>query len=400
LIYRLLFKLVLQRINPERAHELASRGLRSVAAISPIRRLLRRTLGPDERLRVSALGLELPTPLGAAAGIDKSATWFEGLFALGFGFVEVGTVTARPQEGNPGPRLSRLPQDQALVNRLGFPNPGAEEVANRLAERRDCPALGVNVGKTKLVPLDDAGGDYRQSVRLLAPHADYLVLNVSSPNTPGLREIQSDSDRLGALVAEVREELGGGSCRIPLLVKIGPDLTDIEIDAIADQAVELGLDGIVAVNTTVHRTGLKSDQQGVEAAGEGGLSGAPLKARALEIIQRLSTRAGDRLLLISVGGIETPEDAWRRILAGATLVQAYTGFVYGGPLWPYRMNRGLARLLRESGKPSLQMAIGSGSEIEGAPDRQHPVISPSAADGIEAMRNRLVRRAFASYAKD
>ncbi len=361
-MYRLLFRLVLQRIDPERAHALAVSVLRSVVAIAPLRAIFQRILGPqDDGLRVYALGSDFPTPLGAAAGMDKDGTWFEELCTLGFGFVEVGTVTASPQAGNSGLRLSRLPRDCALVNRMGFPSTGADAVARRFAGSRRCAAVGVNVGKTRLAPLDDAGADYRESVRVLAPHADYLVLNVSSPNTPGLRDLQAEPDRLVSLVHEVRKELGDGSDPLPLLLKIGPDLQDSEIDAIADHAMELRLDGIVAVNTTVIPTGLKSDANEVEAAGEGALSGAPLKARGLEVLQRLYERAGHRLVLISVGGIETPEDAWERILAGATLVQAYTAFVYGGPLWPYRMNRGLARLLRDSGQPSLQMAIGTAS---------------------------------------
>ncbi len=264
---------------------------------------------------------------------------------------------------------------------MGFPSSGAEAVASRLAGPRRCPAVGVNVGKTGLVPLDDAGADYRASARLLAPYADYLVLNVSSPNTPGLRDLQAQSDRLASLVNEVREELGAAPHPVPLLLKIGSDLQDSEIDAVADQAIELNLDGIVAVNTTVSPTGLRSDAKEVELAGDGGLSGAPLKARGLEVLERLYERAGHRLVLVSVGGIESPEDAWQRIMAGATLVQAYTAFVYGGPLWPYRMNRGLARLLRDSGMPSLQMAIGATSSRGPvdtdltSPDSRKPVLA-------------------------
>lgn len=329
--------------------------------VAPVRALLRTALAPPgDALRVSALGSEFRSPLGAAAGIDKDGTWREGLGALGFGFVEVGTVTARPQDGNVGSRIARLPRDRALVNRMGFPSAGAQAVAARLAGQAPGAAVGVNVGKTRVVALEDADSDYRESVRLLAPHADYLVLNVSSPNTPGLRDLQGP-DRLASLVEEVRKELAASSStRVPLLLKIAPDLEDEDIDAIADQAVELGLDGIVAVNTTVARTGLRTHAREVEAAGDGGLSGAPLKARGLAVLKRLHARVGNRLVLISVGGIETPEDAWQRILAGATLVQGYTGFVYGGPLWPHRMNRGLERLLRDSGIASLQEAIGAG----------------------------------------
>lgn len=359
MIYRFLFRLVLQRIEAEKAHALASRASRGATAIPGARTLLRRALGPrDERLGVRALGLEFPSPLGVAAGVDKDGTWFEGLAALGFGFIEVGTVTARGQEGNPRPRVFRLARDRALVNRMGFPNPGAERVAQGLRQQRDT-VVGVNIGKTRVVALDDAGADYRESARLLSPAADYLVLNISSPNTPELRDIQVAPGRLASLVGEVREELDAIARRVPLLIKIGPDLTDAELDAIADQAVELGLDGIVAVNTTVRASGLASEPDVVASAGGGGVSGAPLKARALEVLERLYARVGEQLVLISVGGIETPRDAWDRILAGATLVQAYTAFVYRGPLWPYRMNLGLGRLLGQSGLTSLQAAIGA-----------------------------------------
>lgn len=352
MIYRHLFSLVLRHLDPERAHSIASRALGAAAAPGLVRDVLARTLArPDPSLRVQALGLDFPSPLGVAAGVDKDATWFGGLAALGFGFVEVGTVTADAQPGNPRPRIFRLPGDRALVNRMGFPNTGAESVAGRLAARPSRPVLGVNIGKTKAVALDDAGEDYRRATQTLAGLADYLVLNVSSPNTPGLRDLQGASERLSALVSEVRLGLNGR--HVPLLVKIAPDLTDSELDALADQAVALSLDGIVAVNTTVTREGLTAEAGSPEAGETGGLSGAPLKARALEVLERLHSRVGNELVLIAVGGIETPEDAWERILAGAALVQSYTGFVYGGPLWPRRMNRGLARLVRESGHSSI-----------------------------------------------
>jgi dihydroorotate dehydrogenase len=330
LIYRLLFKLVLRRIDPERAHALASRSLRAVRATALGRAIVRRVVGPtDERLQVRALGLTFPSPLGVAAGVDKDATWFEDLGALGFGFVEVGTVTAVAQEGNPRPRVTRLIQDRALLNRMGFPNPGARVVAERLRRRTGTPIVGVNVGKSMAAVLDEAGDDYRACVREVAPWADYLVINVSSPNTPGLREMQA-VELLRPLIGDVRAELRETGTEVPLLIKLGPDLEDEALDAVARLALELELDGIVAVNTA--------------PAEGGGISGAPLKARALAILRFLRARVGDGMVLISVGGIETPDDASERIRAGATLVQAYTGFVYGGPGWPRRMNRGLAPL--------------------------------------------------------
>jgi dihydroorotate dehydrogenase len=305
-------------------------------------------------LRVRALGLEFPGPLGLAAGFDKDARGTRGLAALGFGFVEVGTVTARAQPGNPKPRMFRLTADRALVNRMGFNNAGAAAAAARLGRirgrrSRGGPVVGVNIGKTRAAPDADAPADYAASARAVAAVADYVVVNVSSPNTPGLRDLQA-ADRLKPVLVAVRSTLDASSAerRVPLLVKIAPDLADADVDAIADLALELGLDGIIATNTTVSRDGLASPLAEVTAAGAGGLSGPPLRARALEVLTRLRERAGDRLVLIAAGGIETPDDAWERLRAGATLVQAYTGFVYGGPLWPRRMHAGLARRLRST----------------------------------------------------
>jgi len=317
----------------------------------------------DPDLHVEAMGLGFATPLGVAAGLDKNATAFGTLGALGFGAVEVGTVTARVQDGNPErPRVSRLPRDRALLNALGFPNDGSEAVAARLARRRTPVTIGANVGKTKAVEVRDAVPDYRETVRALAPHADYIALNVSSPNTPGLRQMQS-AERLTALVAGVREELRAGGRDLPLLVKLAPDLDDEEIAVIAALALRLELDGIIAVNTTVD-TPLARESAAELAAQRhgGGLSGRPLQARALEVLHLLRAEVGDRLTLVSVGGIESADDAWQRILAGASLVQAYTAFVYNGPLWPRRVNRGLARRLRASQWSSIGEAVGKGAK--------------------------------------
>jgi dihydroorotate dehydrogenase len=349
--YRLLFARVLARLDAETAHRIAMAALRAVAAVPGGAALLRAALAPRAAqaaaLRVRALGLDLPGPLGLAAGFDKDARAPDALGALGFAFVEVGTVTARPQPGNPRPRLFRLPADRALVNRMGFNNDGADAVAARLRRRRRRrTVVGVNLGRTKAVAQERAVEDYVASAERLAPVADYLVVNVSSPNTPGLRALQ-ETDPLRTLLRAV----GGAADRaagrhVPLLVKIAPDLADADVDAIADLALELGLDGIVATNTTVARDGLASDPRAVAAAGEGGLSGPPLRPRALAVLRRLRARVGDRVVLVAAGGVETPGDALERLHAGATLVQAYTGFVFGGPLWPARMHRALARLLR------------------------------------------------------
>jgi dihydroorotate dehydrogenase len=358
-MYRLLYRVVLRRVPAEAAHRAGFWLIRAfgVAAGAPgVAWLLGRWLGPrDPVLRVRALGLEFPGPLGLAAGFDKDARATRGLAALGFGFVEVGTVTAQAQPGNPRPRMFRLSADRALVNRMGFNNAGALAAAARLRGRGRGrggagPVVGVNIGKTRVMPDEEAAADYAASARAVAGVADYVVVNVSSPNTPGLRDLQA-ADRLRPVLVAVREALdaSAGGRRVPLLVKIAPDLADADVDAVADLALELGLDGIIATNTTVSRDGLASPPSQVAAAGAGGLSGPPLRARALAVLTRLRARAGDRLVLIAAGGIETPDDAWERLQAGATLVQAYTGFIYGGPLWPRRMHAGLARLARSQG---------------------------------------------------
>jgi dihydroorotate dehydrogenase len=359
LIYRLFFRfLVLARIDGESAHGVAALGLRAITTVPGGQALLRRLLGScDPGLRVWALGMEFPSPLGLAAGVDSNASWFEGLGALGFGSVEVGTVTARKQDGNDRPRVFRLLADRAILNRRGFPNVGAEVVADRLGRRSDGPIVGVNVGKSMDVPLDRAGSDYQESVRRLAPLADYVVLNVSSPNTPGLRDMQS-VERLRELIADARSEIENVEARVPLLIKIAPDLSDEEIRAIADLAVSVELDGIIAVNTTVSRGDLNAPSAIPTSVADGGISGAPLKVRALEVLRLLRSRVGDSVTLVSVGGIETSDDVWERILAGATLVQAHTGFVYGGPLWPRRINRGLSHRLRAAGVSSIQELVG------------------------------------------
>jgi dihydroorotate dehydrogenase len=374
-MYTLLFSIVFGRMPAEAAHRLGFGVIRLAAAVPGVSPLLRRALAPaDPVLRVHAFGRELPGPLGLAAGFDKDGVGPDALGALGFAFIEVGTVTAEPQAGNPAPRLFRLAADRALINRMGFNNRGATALAARLRSRRRRGAsllVGVNIGKTKMVPEAAAARDYAASARLLAPAADYLVLNVSSPNTPGLRNLQA-VDELGALVAAVRDAVPAagetpGTRPVPLLVKIAPDLADEDVDAIADLALGLGLDGIIATNTTVSRDNLTSSAAKVAAAGPGGLSGAPLSPRALHVLRRLRSRVGDRLVLVASGGIETVEDAWERIEAGATLLQAYTGFVYGGPMWPRHIHRGLAKRARAAGFVSIQQAVGCASAVQAPP---------------------------------
>ena len=350
-MYRWIYREVLRHVPPEAAHRGAFWLIRMAAAIPGLAWLLRQVLGPrDPELRVHALGLDFPGPLGLAAGFDKDGEGVLGLSALGFSFIEVGTVTARPQPGNPRPRMFRFTAERALVNRMGFNNHGAAALAARLRALRarpgQRPVIGVNIGKTKAVADGDAVADYVTSARLVADVADYVVVNVSSPNTPGLRDLQA-TDKLRPILTGVRAALDEASPRrrVPLLVKIAPDLADPDIDAIADLAVELSLDGIIATNTTISREGLK-DSAAVADAGPGGMSGAPLKQRSLEVLARLSDRTGKHLVLIAAGGIETPADAEARLAAGATLLQAYTAFIYEGPLWPRRLQHGLAVRMR------------------------------------------------------
>jgi dihydroorotate dehydrogenase len=273
-----------------------------------------------------------------AAGFDKNAIAIRALGELGFSHVEIGTVTALAQEGNEAPRLFRLKADRALINRMGFNNDGAEVIAKRLEKLRSTnqklPIIGINIGKSRLVEVEDAVGDYETSAKLLAPWADYLAVNVSSPNTPGLRSLQSIEALRPILEAVIKQSQGK-----PVLVKIAPDLADEDVLDISKLAKQLGLEGIIATNTTISRSGLKTDQAAVEAMGAGGLSGAPLNSRSLEVLRLLRKAVGTDMAIISVGGIETKEQVQERIKAGATLVQGYTGFIYFGPLWARKLNR-------------------------------------------------------------
>jgi dihydroorotate dehydrogenase len=329
-MYRLFFTHVLTRVDPEVAHTLAFEVIRHLPVFG-IGTVVRRLTRPAAELRTRTLGLEFDSPFGVAAGFDKDGKAVRGLGQLGFGHVEVGTLTAVAQPGNERPRLFRLVADRAVINRMGFNNGGAEAAAARLAvlsRRARRPVLGVNIGKSRVVDVEDAV-------------EDYLVVNVSSPNTPGLRGLQ-ELDRLRPLLQAVKRECGA----TPLLVKIAPDLTDDGIERIAGLAVDLGLDGIIATNTTITRTGLRSDPAVVAAAGAGGLSGAPLRERSLEVLRLLRAHVPADLCVISVGGVETAADVAERLDAGATLVQGYTAFLYRGPLWARSINRGLARVRR------------------------------------------------------
>ena len=319
----------------------------------------------DLRLEQALFGCRFTNPVGLAAGFDKNAVAAGIWHLFGFGFAEVGTITWHPQTGNPKPRLFRLAAERAALNRMGFNNNGAE-AARRTLERQGLPpagqrpaVLGINLGKSKITPLDLAPDDYASSLELLASLADYAVINVSSPNTPGLRELQDES-QLRRLVERLRRL---PACP-PLLVKIAPDLEDEAIDAIARLAYEEGLAGLIAVNTSLNRLGLEGRRiaQSGKTLGEeaGGLSGAPLRARALEVMRRLRVTAGPGLPLIGVGGIDSPEAAWERITAGASLIQLYTGWIYTGPELVPAILEGLSQQLDRHGFRSISEAVGSG----------------------------------------
>jgi dihydroorotate dehydrogenase len=340
-MYRILFSLVLRHLDPERAHHLAFLVIR-LLPITGLGRIIRRFTRPRVDLAVHTLGLRFDSPFGVAAGFDKDGKAVIGLGQLGFGHVEVGTLTAIPQPGNPRPRLFRLLPDRALINRMGFNNEGAAAASARLGRvttRAHRPVLGINIGKSRVVALEDAIADYCSSAAALAPLADYLAVNVSSPNTPGLRGLQ-ELDKLAPLLTAVKEAAAG----TPIVLKIAPDLTDDAVVRIAELVVNLELDGIIATNTTISRAGLSTPAATVEAAGAGGLSGAPLRQRSLQVLRLLRAHLPADRCVISVGGVETAEDVAERLEAGATLVQGYTAFIYRGPLWGREINRGLERL--------------------------------------------------------
>ena len=346
MLYDLLYKTVLTRTDPERIHDVCVDAIEVVSRVPLLRDVVRQVWGRRPAFPVPSANqggpLVRPVPglLGLAAGMDKEGLAVEGMDMLGFGFIEVGTFTARAQPGNNRPRMWRYPRTRAIRNRMGFNNSGADEAARRLRRLRSSVrgrsiVVGANIGKTKATALAGAVADYRYSAGAVARWADYLVVNVSSPNTPGLRSLQS----VGALrpVLEAVREAGDAAAHrhVPLLVKIAPDLADADIDAVSDLVADMGLDGVVATNTTIDHD-----------LGEGGLSGAPLLPRSLEVVRRLRSRLGEGPVIIGVGGISSIMDAELMLDAGADLLQAYTAFVYNGPAWPGRINRALATIRR------------------------------------------------------
>ena len=333
MIYPTLFRLFLSRLDPETAHHL---GMFAIRAASALR--LTKLLPNIKSTQVEALGLKFDGAFGLAAGFDKNAVAIRALGEIGFSHVEIGTVTAIPQSGNDAPRLFRLKKDRALINRMGFNNDGAEVIAKRLEKLRSSnqklPIIGINIGKSRVVDVKDAVADYEKSAGLLAKYADYIAVNVSSPNTPGLRSLQEVASLRPILEAVIAKSLGK-----PVLVKIAPDLADEDIVEVAKLAKELNLAGVIGTNTTISRENLETPAEEVTAMGAGGLSGPPLNDRSLEVLKVLRKNLRPEQVVISVGGVETHAQLLERLSAGANLVQGYTGFIYLGPLWARAVNK-------------------------------------------------------------
>jgi dihydroorotate dehydrogenase len=361
MLYRSLLRPLLFRLPPETAHELALHSLSFAPNLTKTLLGDRFKRSPFGKLR--RFGLTFSNPVGLAAGFDKDGVALESLAALGFGFIEAGTVTYHPQPGNKRPRLFRLPQDKALINRAGFNNHGAAAFAQRVKRNRPDCVLGVSIGKSKVVPLADAVDDYLKSFAVVYPVADYVAVNVSSPNTPRLRELQQAhqlEELLQALQTRNAELAAqeGRSALLPLLVKLSPDLGQEEFKEIVEVAQRQRLAGLIAANTTTDRSRLQTDSRQVEAYGAGGLSGAPLKQRATQVIANLYNLTQGAMPLIGVGGIFTAEDAWEMISAGASLLQIYTGFIYEGPTITRDINENLRRIISSKGFVSLDEAVG------------------------------------------
>ncbi|SNS02814.1 MULTISPECIES: quinone-dependent dihydroorotate dehydrogenase [Hymenobacter] len=340
-MYKALLKPLLFRLDAEQAHHLVLDNLKRASAVPGGMALLRALYDfQHPSLEREVFGLPFRNPVGLAAGLDKNAMVTDELAALGFGFVEIGTVTPRAQPGNPAPRLFRLPQDEALVNRMGFNNEGALAAAARLRKRQSDIIIGGNIGKNKDTPNELAAQDYVACVEALHEVVDYFVVNVSSPNTPGLRQLQ-EREPLIQLLQQVQERNQSLPRPRPLLLKIAPDLTDSQLDDILLIARETDLNGLVATNTTISRDGLSTPADHVHTLGAGGLSGRPLRQRATEVIRYLHYHSQGHLPIIGIGGIHSPADALEKLAAGASLIQLYSGFIYEGPALIKRINRNL-----------------------------------------------------------
>jgi dihydroorotate dehydrogenase len=349
-------------------HELALHSLSFALGTGTARTFAKRQFHREPFGKVKRFGLEFANPVGLAAGFDKNGTAALALAALGFGFIEVGSVTSGPQPGNPRPRLFRLPRDRALINRAGFNNCGATQLAENIKRHRPDCVLGVNIGKSRSIAIENAIPDYLESFDAVYDIADYITINVSSPNTPNLRELQR-ADRLAELLKALQERNHDLATRRslqqgkPLLLKIAPDLSNSEIESIVDVATRSQIAGVIATNTTTSRAGLQTSRAEVDAYGQGGLSGAPLRNRATAVISLIYRLTRGVLPIVGVGGVFTAEDAWDKICAGASLIQLYTGFIYEGPGVARRINDGLADIFKREGFRSFDEAVGSGAGV-------------------------------------
>ena len=340
-MFKLIIRPLLFKLSPERAHYLTAFLLHFFMLIPGVIWLFRKMyLVQNEQLRVNKKGLSFPNPVGLAAGFDKNATLYKDFQHLGFGFIEVGTVTPKAQDGNPKPRLFRLPNDRALINRMGFNNKGLDAMLNQLKNRPKDLIVGGNIGKNKVIPEELAHEDYLICFYQLYDSVDYFAVNVSSPNTPGLRNLQG-KEPLRKLLSSIVEARKAKSVSKPILLKIAPDMNDQQLDDVVEIILETGIDGIIATNTTISRDGLNSRSYEIKACGDGGLSGWPLKARSTRIVKRVRERLTPEHLIIGCGGIETAEDAIEKLEAGADLVQIYTGFIYEGPALVKRINQAI-----------------------------------------------------------
>lgn len=361
-LYSSIIRPILFRLPAESAHEFATTSLSLALKAGPIRDFIQRRNQAAAFGKLNRFGLEFENPIGLAAGFDKNGTAAQALSALGFGFIEVGTVTSEAQPGNPQPRLFRLPKDRALINRLGFNNCGAAQLAANVKRHRPGCILGVNIGKSRSVAIEDAIPDYLKSFDAVYDVANYIAVNVSSPNTPNLRDLQQAEplkDLLSALQQrnyDLAQSESRGSK--PLLLKIAPDLNEGEIEAIIEVALQANISGVIATNTTVRREDLLSSASEVQALGDGGLSGAPLRSHSNQIISTIYRLTRGKLPIIGVGGVFMAEDAWDKICAGASLIQLYTGFIYEGPGVARRINQGLADIIKREQLRSLDEVVG------------------------------------------
>ena len=342
-MYKLLIKPLFFLFSPETIHNIVFAMVKFWARI-PLTMWIWKQIFclEDDRLKREVFGLTFDNPVGLAAGFDKDAKLYNELATFGFGFIEIGTITPVGQPGNPKPRLFRLPHDEGLINRMGFNNGGVEEAVERMKNCNTKIMIGGNIGKNKVTPNEEASRDYEISFQTLFPYVDYFVVNVSSPNTPGLRELQ-DKEPLTKLLMSLQELNTAKENRKPILLKIAPDLTDLQLDDIITIVQDSKIDGVIATNTTIDRSMLTTDQRELEVIGNGGLSGKPVKARSTEVIRYLSEKSNKAFPIIGVGGIHSAEDALEKLEAGASLVQVYTGFIYEGPALIKRINKAILK---------------------------------------------------------